>query len=316
MKVRASIGTLALLELTTMRMDSRPYTAYFLQYYEKGCLARCSFCPQSATNNWNKNYLSRVKWPVVDIDEIIPRLVEKKLFRRTCIQGVIKPYFHLELIEIARRLYATGLPVSVASNIVPRNILMDYRKYSDSFGVGLDAASPKIHRETMRPGTWNSYWRFIEDAVEVYGHGNVYVHLIVGLGETWRELVRTITRIYEIGARIALFAFTPVRKTVMAKHKPPSMKLYRFAQIYSYLLSKGYRPEQILKWDNNEPKIRRGPWINEDLIQALRTSGCPYCNRPYYNEPPGKILYNYPDESLLEKHREILWSQISEVIDD
>jgi hypothetical protein len=28
--------------------------------------------------------------------------------------------------------------------------------------------------------------------------------------------------------------------------------------------------------------------------QALQTSGCPGCNRPYYNEQPGGPLYNYP----------------------
>ena len=315
MKVRASIGTLAVLGLVNIRMDAKPTTAYLLQYYEKGCLARCSFCPQSITNNWNKNYLSRIKWPVVELDEITPRLAEKKyLFRRACIQGVIKPWFHRELVEIARKLYETGLPVSIASNIVPRNVLIEYHRYSDSFGIGLDAASPRIHRETMRPATWESYWRFIEEAVKVYGKGNVYVHVIVGLGETPRELVETITRIYKMGARIALFAFTPVKKTKMATHKPPIMKYYRFAQIYSYLLDQGYSPKEILTWTSNEPRIKKGPWINKDLLQALKTSGCPHCNRPYYNEPPGKILYNYPDENHVRGHEEILWRQIQEII--
>jgi biotin synthase len=27
---------------------------------------------------------------------------------------------------------------------------------------------------------------------------------------------------------------------------------------------------------------------------AFETSGCPDCNRPYYNERPGGIMYNYP----------------------
>jgi len=260
--------------------------------------------------------LSRVKWPIVELEEIVQRLREKKnLFKRACIQGVVKPWFHVELLEIASQLYGTGLPVSIASNIVPRSILVEYSRFSDSFGVGLDAASPRVHRETMRPGTWESYWRFIEDAVTVYGRGNVYVHLIVGMGETWRELVETITRIYRVGARIALFAFTPVKNTRMSSNRPPSMKKYRFAQIYSYLLDAGYEPQQVLVWRNNEPRIRKGPWINDDLLQALLTSGCPNCNRPYYNEPPGKILYNYPDYKHLQQHREVLWKQVQEVLE-
>jgi biotin synthase len=36
--------------------------------------------------------------------------------------------------------------------------------------------------------------------------------------------------------------------------------------------------------------------------EAFRTSGCPGCNRPYYNERPGGPMYNYarpltPDEA-------------------
>ena len=39
---------------------------------------------------------------------------------------------------------------------------------------------------------------------------------------------------------------------------------------------------------------------NETLRKAIEsgepflTSGCPNCNRPYYNERPGGPLYNYP----------------------
>jgi len=28
--------------------------------------------------------------------------------------------------------------------------------------------------------------------------------------------------------------------------------------------------------------------------EAFQTSGCPGCNRPYYNERPGGFIYNYP----------------------
>jgi biotin synthase len=28
--------------------------------------------------------------------------------------------------------------------------------------------------------------------------------------------------------------------------------------------------------------------------EPFQTSGCPDCNRPYYNERPGGVMYNYP----------------------
>jgi biotin synthase len=30
--------------------------------------------------------------------------------------------------------------------------------------------------------------------------------------------------------------------------------------------------------------------------EPFRTSGCPDCNRPYYNEKPSGPIYNYPRE--------------------
>ena len=45
-------------------------------------------------------------------------------------------------------------------------------------------------------------------------------------------------------------------------------------------------------WLPNNEAVRlaeAGLWA-----EAFRTSGCPGCNRPYYNERPGQIPYNYP----------------------
>lgn len=312
--VRVSIGTLAVLGLANIRIDSKPTTAYLLQYSGDGCLAYCTFCPQSRSSRCKKDFLSRVLWPTVKLDDIVDRIVEGKTFKRLCIQGVIKPWFHVELLEIAKRLYETGIPVSVASNIVSRRVLEEYHRYSDSFGIGLDAASSTVFKATRRPGAWASYWKFIGEAVRVYGKDNVYVHLIVGLGETPRELLETIEKIYGLGGKVALFAFTPIKCTPMHGHKPPAMRYYRLAQIVNYLLAKGYRLKEIIVWEDNKPRLRRGPWVADELIEALLTTGCPHCNRPYYNETPGRILYNYPDTTLLRKHKEKLWAQIQELL--
>ena len=35
------------------------------------------------------------------------------------------------------------------------------------------------------------------------------------------------------------------------------------------------------------------------------TSGCPGCNRPYYNEKPGGPIYNYPRQPLPDEIAEL-----------
>ena len=99
------------------------------------------------------------------------------------------------------------------------------------------------------------------------------------------------------GITIGLFAFTPVRGTPWATHQPPTIAHYRRIQIAHYLLKNGYK-ENIIAYHNgiiqsfNRPEQE----VRERLAdgQAFQTSGCDDCNRPYYNERPGGLLYNYP----------------------
>jgi biotin synthase len=43
--------------------------------------------------------------------------------------------------------------------------------------------------------------------------------------------------------------------------------------------------------------------------EPFLTSGCPNCNRPYYNERPSGPIYNYPRE-LTEKELSEVWMQL------
>ncbi|HDI74230.1 MAG TPA: hypothetical protein ENF57_04430 [Candidatus Korarchaeota archaeon] len=39
----------------------------------------------------------------------------------------------------------------------------------------------------------------------------------------------------------------------------------------------------------------------DDFKEAFLTSGCPSCNRPFYNERPRGPIYNFPSEDLLDR---------------
>ncbi|MEM2915121.1 MAG: radical SAM protein, partial [Candidatus Bathyarchaeia archaeon] len=39
--------------------------------------------------------------------------------------------------------------------------------------------------------------------------------------------------------------------------------------------------------------------------EPFKTSGCPGCNRPYYNERPGGPIYNYPRKPTSKEISEI-----------
>jgi biotin synthase len=304
LKVRVSIGTLAALGLEAIRVDVRPGVAYLLQYSEGGCLARCAFCTQSSVSRASRDLLSRVVWPVVELEELLPRL--PRVFRRVCIQTVIKEGFLEEVYAAARSLASYGLGVSVSTTPIPRRDLEHLREVGvDYIGVGLDAASPELASAVGKPYSYWEYLRFTKEAVEVFGTGRVVVHVIVGLGEDLRDLVSTLKRVYSLGARASLFAFTPIRGTPMEGRPRPSVRYYRLAQLVNYALSRGLDVDEFL--DTERGCLRSVPAAEPgELARALLTAGCPGCNRPYYTESPGGELYNVPSEGLLPDIREVL----------
>jgi len=292
MLVRASVGTLAVLGLRRIRMIARPTTAYLLQYSPRGCMASCSFCPQASGRS---RMLSRVEWPEVDLSTLAERLPGSD-FRRICLQTVLKPRFWEEALEILAALRESGveIPASVATTPVPRRVLEEFRDLGVThLGVGLDAATPELARAVGKPYPWSEYLRFVREGLRVFGRRRVVVHLIYGLGETEEEFAEALCFIYGEGAEVALFSFTPVRGTPMERRAWPDVSGYRRMQALRYLLSSGADPEEALElW--REGRI-------EAPLESMLTSGCPDCNRPFYNERPSGPIYNYPDPSLLPR---------------
>ena len=83
----------------------------------------------------------------------------------------------------------------------------------------------------------------------------------------------------------------------MEDASPPPISTYRRMQVAQYLISNNlacvkdfaFSPSgQLVSFD-----FPRLPEILADGV-AFQTSGCPDCNRPFYNERPGGTMYNYP----------------------
>jgi len=313
MLIRASIGTLAKLGMVNIKMLESPKTAYLLQYSPSGCIASCTFCPQSKESTSSKEMLSRIRWPLVDLNKLINLIFEKdKCFERICIQNVLKEGFEEELLNIIQiiKQKEIKIPISLALSPVDKSFLQEARRKGvDGIGIGLDAASPKILIEIRKPYDWNEYWDFINRSIEVFGRRKVNVHLIFGLGETELEFVSALQKVYDAGAEASLFPFTPVPGTRAECKEKPHIVRYRVMQIIRYLLSKGFKLNEIAYFEGEKTVLIEGPWL-KGIKEAFLTAGCPGCNRPFYNESPS-LIYNYPSLTMLEKDLEILKDQLS-----
>jgi biotin synthase len=126
----------------------------------------------------------------------------------------------------------------------------------------------------------------------------VSTHLIVGIGETEQEMIRAIQDCVDLGVVPGLFAFTPVPGTALESNRPPNIDQYRRTQLVRYLILNKIARYENMKFDENRLTDYR---VNEQILSKIvetgepfLTSGCPDCNRPYYNERPGGTMYNYP----------------------
>lgn len=318
-QVRVSLGTAIVFGLTTGKLQTLPTTAYLMTHNASKCNANCSFCPQARESHSSSNMLSRITWPVfqtkVVLEAMSDNLGEKRI-RRVCIQALNYPdvFEHLALIATQIRSL-TNVPISVSCQPSESGDLFGLAEAGvQRIGIPLDAATEDIFdrikgQRAGGPYRWRKQFQMLEEAVHIFGEGNVSTHLIVGLGETEKEMVKVMQTCVEIGVLPALFAFTPVRGTKMQDMRQPSLQQYRRMQIArSLILSKACMLDNMRFVQGRISDFGISKNALEQIVsggEAFRTSGCPDCNRPYYNERPSGPVYNYPTKLTLEESEKI-----------
>ncbi len=269
MKIRASIATASILGLKNYRIDACPSTLYFL--LPLPCRAACGYC------YLRQGKLARIKWPEFDMEEVVKK-IENGIAGRICIQTTYNEKTLSVLREFLGMMNA-NIPVSISMNPIPVEEMEMLKEYGvERLGFGIDACSETIFKK-WKYGTpsWNEYINAIKNAKEIFGKATA--HLVIGLGESDEEAIKIMRFFSMNGIDIALFAYTKNGETMV------ELPRYRAIQIARYFIKdaefsfKNGKIEEILL-----PKID---------AKAFITSGCPDCNRPFYNERVTKI-YNYP----------------------
>ncbi len=288
-----------LLGLSKAKLLAAPTTAHFL--LGEGCVNDCAFCAQAKNSHSLPRHLSRVVWPKYSWGEIeipLSEAIENRLFSRICIQTVECSQGTALAMDFVRKVRGISrqIPISVcAAPYSLARVEAFFRAGASTVGLPLDAATPEIHGRVKR-GLPNTVWRVLRDSSKRWP-GRISTHFIAGLGETEEELVRAIAEAQEYGVTVGLFSFTPVRGTDMEAHMPPDVSRYRRVQLAAYFLKRGgtigaikFAQGKISHICLDNAEIRRE--IGKGL--PFMTSGCPGCNRPYYNERPGQVMMNYP----------------------
>jgi len=308
-KIRVSVGSAMVLGLIKGRLDAQPTTTYLLTYYEGKCSASCGFCPQARASTSRADMLSRVTWPTFPTKDVIQRIAqttEAGVMQRVCIQAINYPNVFKDLLALVTKIVAYAkVPVSVSCQPMnPAQMKKLTEAGVDRVSIALDAATKVLFDKvkgasSKSPYAWERHRKTLEDAVQVFGKGFVSTHLIVGLGESEQQMVETLQWCVDSGVCPSLFAFTPIHGTVLEGLPQPSIDSYRRVQLARYFIVHGKTRNQSMKFDEKGRIVDFGV-SNQLLREALesgspfQTSGCPGCNRPYYNEKPSGPIYNYP----------------------
>jgi biotin synthase len=315
-KVRVSVGSAIAMGLLEGKLEAKPTTAYLMTYRRGRCMANCGFCPQARESKSRADMLSRVSWPAFSTERVLEAIVEstrRGVIRRVCVQALNYPdvFKHLQALvkAISHRAEA---PVSVSCQpLSPENIRRLAEAKAERIGIPLDAATEEIFDKVKGlkaggPYEMRKQLILLEEAVKVFGKGMVSTHLIVGLGETERDMVFMIQKCVDIGVLPALFAFTPVAGTAMENMEQPPIGQYRRVQLARHLIVHGMARFENMDFDEagriksfgvEEQILKRVIWTGK----PFQTSGCPDCNRPYYNERPCGPIYNYPRPLSVEE---------------
>lgn len=285
--------------------------------YENGCRARCAYCGlagRGKANDRGKRFI-RVQWPAYRLAHIIDAISEnREKVKRICVSMITRKGAVDDTKEICAHVRSRlDIPVSllISPTLMGPNDLLDFKRAgADKIGVAIDLATPLLFAKYRGSGVegphqWETYWNCLSEAIDVFGKGNAGAHLMVGMGETERDMCTTIQKISDMGGKSHLFSFFPENSSMMADHPRPALPRYRRIQLARYVIDSGYGHEKGFSYDHNG-RIRdlglSGKACGEiiDSGEPFRTSGCEgedghvACNRPFANSRPGPHLRNYP----------------------
>lgn len=309
-RIRLSLGTAIQLGLEDGESDPC-FTTVFLMTYKKGrCNANCAFCAQARASSSSSDRLSRMSWPDYEMNAFLNAFIRARPFERVCLQALDYPDAVVHAEEIVRAVRKVRRePISVSIHPLTKDEMRRVQRAgATSIGVAFDACTPSLFdsvKGAQRGSSfrWENHLQALRNALEVFGHGNVTTHLMIGLGETETEAADFIFAMLGMGVSVGLFAFTSIRGTDLEQRSPPKLSSYRRVQIVRYLASRGLIERSNVETDSSGELMLKveQQWLRQVLSSgaAFQTTGCKGCNRPYYNERPTGPMFNFP-RSLTE----------------
>jgi len=300
-----------------------------LVHYPEGCSANCAYCglAKKRPGTYREKSFIHVDWPLFSIDDIIDAVnTAPGYVKRTCISMITNGKCKTDTLVMTRQLNeATKLPVSILTSptILEKDFLLEARGCgADKIGVALDLATPDLFEKyrgkgVSGPHRWEKYWQFMGDALSVFGPHNVGAHLMVGMGETEKEMVSLMDRLWQMGVDNHLFSFFAEEGSSLGNRPQPPWATYLRIQLARYLIENEISSPDQMAFDEAGAIVGFG--VPPERMETIIHSGIPFmttgcldengevaCNRPFGNCLPDVQQWNYPYPPNQEETKLIL----------
>jgi len=288
-----------------------------LVHYDEGCSANCAYCglAKKRPGTYQDKSFIHVDWPLFSMDQIIEAINKAPHYvKRTCISMITNGKCRPHTMEMTQRLkQETDLPISilVAPTILDRDDLMGYQESgADKIGVALDLSTQTLfvqYRGTgvSGPHRWAKYWDILTHAIDIYGPYNTGAHLMVGMGETERDIITLMDRLWHMGVCNHLFSFFAEEGSRLWDRPQPPWDSYLRVQLARYMIEERSLRMKDMTFSPEGRLIHMGG--PQDEVTAAIHSGIPFmttgctdnegkvaCNRPFGNCLPDVKQWNYP----------------------
>ena len=288
-----------------------------LVHYPEGCSANCAYCglARKRPGAFQDKSFIHVDWPIFPMKEIIDAINNAPSYvKRTCISMITNGKCRKHTLEMSDRLRnETTIPISVliSPTILEREDLYALKKNgADKIGVAIDLATPELFDKfrgngVSGPHKWSRYWDIMESGLEVFGDGNVGAHLMVGMGETEKEIISLMDRLWYMGVVNHLFSFFAEDGSELSHMPQPPWATYLRVQLARHLIENEESRAKDMDFDSEGRIVDFG--IATNMLKDAVNSGLPFmttgclgvdgkvaCNRPFGNCLPDVRQWNYP----------------------
>lgn len=310
-----------------------PHCINLLLTYDDGCHANCAYCGlgKDRDGGYSKKSFIRVEWPRYPLKEIIDRSkLRMDIIERFCVSMIMNNRAVDDTVAVIKEIkLEIDTDISVLSNPSSMDDI-DIQRFKDAgadrFTVAIDCATEEIFNKyrgngVRGPHRWERYWEILKNGRQIFGDRKIGCHLIVGLGETEKEMIKAIQRVRDIGGTTHLFSFYQEAGSLLENHPQCPVSQFRRIQLARYIIDFDYARLDDMGFDEKERVADFS--VSDDVLNQLvesgipfQTSGCPgkdkriaACNRPFGDSRPSDIR-SYPfrlEQGDVEKvRRELL----------